>query len=313
MIAIVPMTRCIFGLILLTTCAFGAESKPAADKTVRLLCVGNSFSGNATHYLGDIAKAAGKTFIHREASIGGSAMQVHWDKAQLHEKDPRDPAGLYTSKKGLREELASEPWDYVTIQQASIKSHDLSTYHPYAENLATYVHQHAPKATLLLHETWEYRRDDPRFSPKNTKPGEPLTQAAMYEQLSNAYHTVAKELHVSLIPTGEAFHLANHDPEWGFVPGGPVEAKAFKAPDVPNQKHSLNMGWYWKKQKDGSSDLTFDGHHANTAGQYLGACVFYEVLFKESVVGNSFVPAGLTPEDAAYLQKTAHAAVEKER
>lgn len=28
-----------------------------------------------------------------------------------------------------------------------------------------------------------------------------------------------------------------------------------------------------------------DGHHANLAGEYLGACVWYEELFGDSVVG----------------------------
>jgi hypothetical protein len=52
-----------------------------------------------------------------------------------------------------------------------------------------------------------------------------------------------------------------------------------------------------------------DGHHANLAGEYLGACVWYEVLFNESSVGNKFIPKGLEPEYARFLQETAHKAV----
>ena len=54
------------------------------------------------------------------------------------------------------------------------------------------------------------------------------------------------------------------------------------------------------------------GHHANTAGEYLGSCVFYEVLFGDSVVGNAFVPPGLDPAYAKLLQETAHRAVTNE-
>ena len=61
-------------------------------KTVRLLTVGNSFSQNATRYLGDLVKAKGHTLIHRPLAIGGASMEVHWEKAQLHEKDPRTRA-----------------------------------------------------------------------------------------------------------------------------------------------------------------------------------------------------------------------------
>jgi hypothetical protein len=52
-----------------------------------------------------------------------------------------------------------------------------------------------------------------------------------------------------------------------------------------------------------------DGHHANLAGEYLGACVWLEVLFQQSAVGNAFVPKGLDPAYARFLQETAHRAV----
>src|SRR3981189_1692091 len=71
---------------------------PGKTKTVRLLTVGNSFSQNATRYLGDLVKARGHTLIHRPLAIGGASMEVHWTKAQLHEKDPNDPRGLYGKK-----------------------------------------------------------------------------------------------------------------------------------------------------------------------------------------------------------------------
>jgi hypothetical protein len=63
------------------------------------------------------------------------------------------------------------------------------------------------------------------------------------------------------------------------------------------------------KQKDGKTAPGMDGHHANMAGEYLGACVWYEVLFGESVVGNSFVAPGLDKAYGRFLQETAHKAV----
>src|SRR5436190_20814059 len=80
-------------------------SKPAPKKTVRLLTIGNSFSEDATFFLDDLAAADGNLLIQKKAVIGGSSMQQHWDKAQLHEKDPADKAGLYTSGKGLKDLL----------------------------------------------------------------------------------------------------------------------------------------------------------------------------------------------------------------
>lgn len=55
--------------------------------------------------------------------------------------------------------------------------------------------------------------------------------------------------------------------------------------------------------------MKYDGHHANTAGEYLGGAVWYEFMFGHSVVGNSFVPPGMTKADVAILQRIAHATV----
>lgn len=275
----------------------------APAKTVRLLTIGNSFSGNATRYLGDLAKAAGHTLVLQPMSVGGASMEVHWTKIQANEKDPKDPAGLYGTR-DLKGTLASGNWDVVTIQQASIKSHDLATYQPFATQLRDYVKTHAPKAELLLHQTWAYRVDDPRF--KAPKANDPPTRAAMYEGLRDAYAAVAKELGIRRIPVGDAFHLADSDPKWGFKPDASFDPKKAVAPALPDQTHSLHVGWRWNA-KDGK--LAMDGHHANSAGEYLGACVWFEVLFQESVVGNTFVPKDLSPEDAAYLRDVAHRAV----
>ena len=286
--------------------------EPGKGKTVRVLTVGNSFSQNATHYLGDIAKAAGDTLILHGDNVGGSSMELHWGKVQSFEKDPADKNGLYSGGKSLRDDLKGAHWDFITIQQSSLKSHDIATYRPFAKQLADYIHQHAPDATLLLHETWEYRVDDSRFAVKEPKAGEPKTQDEMYAGLSRAYATIAKEVGVRRIPVGDAFHLANHDEKWAFLaPATRFDPKNAKPGELPEQAHSLNVGWKWGKQKDGTMKFTMDGHHANSAGEYLGACVWYEVLFGRSAEANTFVPPGLDPEYAKFLRATAHRAVEQ--
>src|SRR5882724_11250316 len=98
----------VFAALLLSPAA--ARSAPA--KTVLLLTIGNSFSGNATHFLGDLAKANGNTLVHQPMSIGGAAMEVHWTHIQANEKDPADPNGLYGSK-SLSKVLAGGEWDFV--------------------------------------------------------------------------------------------------------------------------------------------------------------------------------------------------------
>ncbi len=282
-------------------------AKPA--KTVRLITVGNSFSQNTTRHLNDLVKAAGNVLVHQPLAVGGASLQLHWDKAQAHEKDPQAAGGLYGNKRSLKQELTAQPWDFVTLQQASIKSHDIATYRPFAKQLHDYIKQHAPKAEVLIHQTWAYRVDDPRFSVAAPKAGEPATQADMYRMLTSAYTTIATELGAHRIPIGDAFYFADTDTKWGYLPDAKYDFKNKTQTALPNQTHSLHVGWRMAKQKDGKTTLGMDGHHANMAGEYLGACVFYEVIFGESAVGNTFIPAGLDKAHAHFLQETAHKSV----
>lgn len=298
-----------YAVVLLVGLVWLAAGFAAEPQTVRLLTIGNSFSRNATHYLGDLASAGGHKLIHRPIVVGGASLQLHAEKFQKHELDPNDKAGCYTNGRSLKQELAADRWDFVTIQQASIKSHDIETYRPFAGQLRDYVKKHAPQAKLLVHQTWAYRCDDPRFTKPSGKPGEPPTREAMYRMLSSAYRTIAAELGARIIPVGDAFDLADRDAKWGFRPDTKFDFKNVRPPALPKQTHSLHVGWQWKKGKDGKQTFGMDGHHANTAGEYLGACVFYEVLFGESVAGNRFVPKGLDPAYAKFLRETAHLAV----
>ncbi len=289
----------------------GLRAAPAAPptQTVRLLTVGNSFSQNATTHLEALAKAAGCRLIHHACVIGGGTLAQHWEKVTQLAADPNDPRGRYRTGKTLQEELVAEPWDFVTIQQASIRSHDITTYRPYAAQLQEFIKRYAPQAKLLVHQTWAYRVDDPRFAVRRPKPGEPASQQAMHDLLTSAYQTIAKELGAGLLPVGNAFHLADTDPTWGFRPDTTFNPKTAVEPQLPNQTHSLHTGYRWAKNKDGQTVLSFDGHHAGTAGQYLGACVWFEILYARSVVDNAFVPKTLPADYAAWLRACAHRAV----
>ncbi|MDB6138950.1 MAG: hypothetical protein JWO94_2022 [Verrucomicrobiaceae bacterium] len=154
----------------LSTSLLPAEQAPGG-KTIRLLTVGNSFSHNATHYLGDLAKAGGDSLILREDNVGGASLEVHWKKVQAFEHDPSEKLGKYTEGRSLKDDLTHSHWDVVTIQQASILSHDLATYRPFAKELCDYIRNYAPDAVLLLNETLYFRVDYPRFTEKNSKPG----------------------------------------------------------------------------------------------------------------------------------------------
>lgn len=306
------LTRCLFPgmrtFLPFLFCVVAFFGSPAEEsRTVRILTIGNSFSRNATNHLDDLAKAGGHTLIHIPLVIGGASFQVHADKSKAEGK-----ARLYSNSRDLIGNLTADKWDYVTIQQASIKSHDFATYQPHAAFLRDLISKHAPQAKLLIHQTWAYRVDDPRFAVKAPKPGEPRTQEEMYRALTSAYDKLAADFGAKIIPVGDAFFRADTDAEWGFKPDPrPFNPRAAKQPELPRQTHSLHVGWVWRKSTDGKkTTLAMDGHHANLAGEYLGACVWYEVLFGETPVGNSYIPKGLDAGHAHFLQQTAHKVVQ---
>jgi hypothetical protein len=280
------------------------EPQPAVGaKTVRVLTIGNSFSNNATTYLGELAAAAGHTLSHRPMHVSGASLEVHWNRIVAHDADPEDPAGLYGAR-SLRAELRAEPWDFITLQQASIQSHDPATYRPFARRILEVVRQEAPTSTVLMHQTWAYRADDPRFQEENPAAGEPRSREEMHARLTEAYDGVAQELGLGVIPVGDAFHLADSDERRGYEPDGRFDFATARRPTLPDQKHSLHRGWFWEPET-----LKLDGHHASQAGQYLAAAVWLEALFDQSPVGNAFIPPGLDPAHARFLQEVAHEAV----
>lgn len=298
--------------LLILALAFALATIPSTGsaRTVRLLTIGNSFSRNATNHLSALAKAGGHELIHESIVVGGASLELHSEKALLHSREPENPKGLYTNGRSLIQHLQQERWDYITLQQASIKSHDLSTYQPHGSRLATLIRQHAPSARLLVHQTWAYRVDDPRFTKPTNKPGEPSTQEQMFHSLSAAYAEFATQIGAHIIPVGAAFYAADTHPQWGYRPA-PFDPKTALHPTLPAQTHSLHIGWRWAKARGSDKvTLSIDGHHANFAGEYLGACVWYEVLFHQSPIGNSHVPQGLNAAHARFLQETAHQAAQ---
>ncbi|WP_206108040.1 DUF4886 domain-containing protein [Paludisphaera soli] len=307
-----PARALILGVWLLAAANVGAQDAPMREpETVRLLTVGNSFSQNATRYLADVVRAQGDALVHHSAAIPGGTLEQHCEKADVHAAKPKDPRGFYLgSRRSLVQELHDEPWDFITVQQASLRSHDVATYRPFAARLVEILRREAPSARVVLHESWAYRIDDPRFDPAaEHAPGEPADQAAMHRGLADAYRAIAHELGAPLIPVGDAFHLADADPTWGYKPDASFDLATAAHPALPDQTHSLHMGRRWSKRADGTYGLVMDGHHANVAGQYLGALVFYESLYASSVLGCTFRPNGINAEYARFLQKTAHEAV----
>jgi hypothetical protein len=280
----------------------------AEEKAIKVLAVGNSFSVNALKYCGDLVEASGNRLIAKNAVIGGCDFERHMRHADAFEANPNDPAGRPYSGGGLslKDMLTQEKWDYVTIQQASPKSFRPETFHPHADRLIAYIKKYAPQAEIVIHQTWAYRDDHSFWNEAG------LNTDTMYQKLCAAYDDLAEATGFRMIPCGDAMEAARRDPAWGkFVPDTTFDPKTAVYPALPhNEKRSLHNGYIWKKDaKTCVNTLGKDAIHANAQGEYLLGCVWFEFFFGQSVIGNSFVPAGVASEDATILQRIAHSVV----
>jgi hypothetical protein len=284
----------------------------AEAKTVKLLAVGNSFSNNALRYFTNIVAAAGNEAVVGHAMIGGCDFDRHVRHADAYEKNPDDPEGRpYPGKKSLQELLKQDTWEVVTIQQVSHKAPRPETFQPGADKLIAYIRKYAPQAEIVVHQTWAYRDDHPTGGTK-----EFVSTDDMYRKVRASYDAFCEAKGFRLIPSGDAMEAARRDPAWGlFVPDPDFDPKTAAHPALPKEQRALHGGYSWKKDpKTGAYKLGWDKFHANAQGEYLLGCVWYEFFFGRSVLGNGFVPKGVTPEDAAVLQRIAHRVVaEKQR
>jgi len=283
------------------------EAATAAKKAVKVLAVGNSFAGNANQYCKKLNEAdPDNQLLLTVAYIGGCPLDKHVKLAKINEEAPDDPQGkpypVGKEKKSLKEMLTADKWDYVTIQQASWLSPDINTYRPWAKELCDYIKKYCPEAKIVVFETWAYRSDDPMF-----KAGK-KTSEEMYNKLHAAYQTIAAESGgLRIIPVGTAFHNALARPDWQYKADSNFDFAKAEFPALPEQEHSLNVGWNWNTdKKTGSKKIKIDGHHANSAGCFLAGLVWREFFLGVDVRNNKFVPEKMSEADAAILRQVAH-------
>lgn len=171
---------------------------------MEVLAIGNSFSQDATRYLHRIARAAGETLNVTNLYIGGCSLERHYrnmlsgERAYMLESNG-EQTGFPVS---LEEALYNRKWDVVTIQQVSGKSVDPETYRPYIYTLTDMIREYAPKAKLLLHETWFYEQGSVRLTQELGFSSE----EEMLHKIQAAYAEIGKEINADgIIPSGTLF------------------------------------------------------------------------------------------------------------
>ena len=250
-----------------------------ADRPLKLLAIGNSFSEDAIEQnLFELAAAAGHQMVIGNMYIGGCSLERHWENAQSNKPDYNyrkieiDGKMTRTANYTLDKALRDEQWDYVSLQQVSQLSGMYNSFQPYLDSLIAYVRARVPATTKLIwHVTWAYAQNSTHGGFANYD----RNQDKMYRAIVEGAQRLKKE--------NAQFSL--------FVPVGTA---------IQNARTSF-VG----------DHLNRDGFHLDLVlGRYTAACTWFECLFGTKVVGNRYAPKGLNKAQIAVAQWAAHLAVE---
>lgn len=130
---------------------------------MKILLIANSFGVNLQKYAKEIAKVNGLDLTLYTLFIGGCSLETH-DKNLIEYNEDYElfidgsSTGRFVS---INDALTFEEWDYISLQQASHLSGDVSSYYPYLNNIYTYVRKFCPNAKMMWHQTWAYSGKHP--------------------------------------------------------------------------------------------------------------------------------------------------------
>ena len=281
----------VIGAILVAGTAYGVHAKE-----LKVLAIGNSFSICLLKQLPQCAAAMPDCQLDFcSLFIGGCSLERHWNNVAAAETNktfrPYKISWSYASaakkadapvakvavdgKANIPEVLTADKWDIVTIQQASHLSWKPESYHPYGDDLVATIRKLAPKAKIMVQQTWAYTPYDGRLKKWGIDP------PTMYAKLKAAYADFAKLYRFAIIPTGAAVqHFRKAMPSPDGITGDPC--------GQPKGK---------------------DKFHLNREGEYLQACVWLGALFGCDVTTLTYRPDFLSEERAVQMRASAKAAL----
>ena len=295
---------------------------------MKLLLIGNSFSYYWTDELYQLLAAAGQ----EDAMVcniyySGCTFDMHlnwWKTGKnpytfiIHDKNGRT-AIKETSFEAC---LSYAQWDKISFQQSGryiynqsgndmnesgIALHDrmIADYLP---ELYQRVHDRFPNAQYYWLQNWAHELDNGA----NNGMSSLERQLAVHQGFRDVGLKYCKQFGFINVPCGDAWVLIRHDPMF-YAPAGEGELYPKRMLHSRILKASCVNTFEFIQNKDIGHDGDIGG------GQYLNACVWFEMLTKTSVVGNPFIPsyvhedAGLefkfTSKRVAALQNAAHQAV----
>jgi hypothetical protein len=269
-------------------------TQPDQDDEINILLIGSSFAYRFPDELCAMGKELGLKIRVCHAYYSGVTLQTQWNWIRLGDGDyTLNVHGSLPMKggtyKNLPDILRLYNWDVISVHQTpmAFRTGDYQTSLNsciYAKNIYQYLRERCPDARYMWYQIWGINIGYTVDEPANCIPTREK-QIAMH----NASHDVAREMvkehGVDLVPAGDAWEIIRKETSLGDTLTG--------------------------RNGDQYGDNLHDGDTGG--GQYLNACVWYEVLFQKSCLGNTWRPKAyqLEEEKIPLLQEAAHRAVEE--
>ena len=276
------------------------QEDPGEDDVINVLMIGNSFCNYYPDELKAMADAAGKKLEVYNVYYGGCKLSQHYKflKNDMPEYSFKKNGVKLIDNVSLWYCISQQNWDYISLQEGSAVLRDavsaqagMDANLKYFSHMYEWLKQRCPKSQLIWHQTWAYQ--------VGTTSGGYVTkdaaQQAAYHERLYTYAEMITEKYPDLL-------LVNSGDAWAIIRENGYD------------KLCNRLG----KAVTGADPHTGDNYHEGDigGGQYLNACVWYEVLFGESCIGNTFRPnytyGGKTMEmlfTVEELQQAAHQAV----
>ena len=280
------------------------------EPVLNVLMLGSSYSYYYCDELAAIARADGLKMEVGNLYISGGTVQQHYEQFTqnkpiyefvIHGKNGKESIKPAT----MQQALQARNWELITIQESYDPGYN--TYYPnsdvksdeFVKKTVEELKKRFPDVQIAWHQVWSKAVGfkgalvDPNADIENCGMDERRQvrtaekQQADYEVIRDCAIDLCKKYDMPRIPSGDAWQLArNHEKIEGL----------------------LTM-----------ADFNHDGEEGG--GQYLNACVWFEVLTGKSCIGNTFRPEyiyqdwdlSLSEEKIDILQKAAHEAVEENK
>ena len=192
--------------------------------------------------------------------------------------DSNTPGGYtfqaHTTNATTLAKIAQGGWDYVVLQAQSEEpsfppSQVQTATYPYAHILDSLVHAADSCTETVFYLTWGHQNGDP---PNCAGYPQICTYSGMQDRLTQSYLEMGQLNHATVSPAGEAWRK------------------------MISEHHAFDL-------------YNSDSIHPSIYGTYLTASVFYEILFRKSVLNDTFVTSGIADSNALQLRQAAHTTV----